>query len=326
MTFSFANARSIAGLCLLFANAGVAHAQPAPYPNKPIRLVSPFAPGGGTDVVSRLVAQKMTESWGQAVILDNRPGAGTMLGTEIVAKSPADGYTLLIVAAAHSINPSLYAKVNYHPTRDFAPISMAVSFPFLLVVHPAIPAQNVNDLIAVAKSRPGNFSFASSGSGNTNHLAGELLKSMAGIDITHIPYKGGAPALTDVVGGQVSMMFGTVLESLPQARSGRVRMIAVSGVKRAAFAPEVPTVAESLPGYEVTGWYAFLAPAGTPAAVVNKLNQEITRILELPDVRQRLIALGAEPWPTSQTEASRFITSEAAKWSKVIRRAGIKAE
>ena len=152
--------------------------------------MSPFAPGGGTDVVSRLVAQKMTESWGQAVILDNRPGAGTMLGTEIVAKSPADGYTLLIVAAAHSINPSLYAKVNYHPTRDFAPISMAVSFPFLLVVHPAIPAQNVNELIAVAKSRPGKLTFASSGSGNTNHLAGELLKSMAGIDITHIPYKG----------------------------------------------------------------------------------------------------------------------------------------
>ena len=295
------------------------------YPVRPIRLIAPFTPGGGTDVVSRLVAQKLYEAWGQSVIIDNRPGAGTMLGTELVAKAPPDGYTLLIAAAAHSINPSLYAKVNYQ-TRDFVPITMAVSFPFLFVVHPSIAAQSVSELIALAKSRPGKLAFASSGSGNTNHLAGELLKNMGGIDITHIPYKGGGPALNDVVGGQISMMFGTVLETLPQARAGRVRMLAVSGAKRAPFAPEVPTVAETLPGYEVTGWYVFLAPAATPRSIITQLNHEMTRILDLPDVKQRLTALGSEPWPTSSEQAQQFIAKEADRWSKVIAQAGIRAE
>ncbi len=296
------------------------------YPTKPIRLVVPFAPGGGTDVVSRLMGQRLTEAWGQSVIIDNRPGAGTMIGTEIVARAPADGYTLLIAAAAHSINPSLYSRVNYDPVRDFAPITMAVGFPFLFVVHPSLQANNVSELVALAKARPGKLAFASSGSGNTNHLAGELLKSTAGVNIIHVPYKGGGPALNDLVGGHVSMMFGTVLETLPQVRAGRLRAIAVSGAKRASFAPEVPTVAETLPGYEVTGWYAFLLPAGTPQSMVAKLNTEMTRILQLADVRQRLSALGAEAWPTSPEEAQKFIAAEAARWSKVITRAGIKAE
>jgi tripartite-type tricarboxylate transporter receptor subunit TctC len=249
-----------------------------------------------------------------------------MIGTETVAKSPPDGYTLLICAAAHSINPSLYSKVNYHPLRDFVPITMAVGFPFLLVVHPSVPAQNMQELIATAKSRPGKLTFASSGSGNTNHLAGELLKSMAAVDITHVPYKGGGPALNDVVGGQVSMMFGTVVETLPQARAGRLRALAVSGSKRAAFASELPTVAETLRGFEVTGWYAFLLPAGTPAPIVDKLNREITRILEVPDVKQRLVALGTDPWPTSSQQAREFIAAEATRWSKVVAQAGLKAD
>ncbi|MEA3157494.1 MAG: hypothetical protein QOK44_5083 [Betaproteobacteria bacterium] len=297
----------------------------ASYPSKPIRLVAPFAPGGGTDVVSRLVSQKLTEAWGQQVIIDNRPGAGTMIGTEIVAKAPPDGYTLLIGAAAHAINPSLYSKPSYQ-LRDLVPVTMAVSFPFLLVIHPSLPAQNVQDLIAIAKSRPGKLTFASSGTGNTNHLAGELLKITAGIDITHIPYKGGAPAMNDVVGGQVSMLFGTVLETLPQARAGKLRALAVSGAKRAAFAPELPTVAETLPRYEVTGWYVFLLPAATPAPIVTKLNREIIRILEVPDVKQRLIALGSDPWPTSSEQAREYIASEASRWSKVIAQAGLKAD
>ena len=276
--------------------------------------------------MSRLVAQRLTEAWGQQVIIDNRPGAGTMIGTEIVAKAPPDGYTLLIGAAAHSINPSLYSKVNYHPVRDFAPITLAVTFPFLLVVHPSVPVKSVQDLIAAAKASPGKYTFASSGSGNTNHLAGELLKITAGIDITHIPYKGGGPALTDLVGGQVTMMFGTVVETLPQARAGKVRGIAVSSTKRASFAPELPTVAETVKGFDVTGWYVFLLPAGTPAPIVDKLNREMTRILEHPDVRQRLVTLGADPTPTSPQQTRDFIAHEAARWAKVIKQAGLKAD
>jgi tripartite-type tricarboxylate transporter receptor subunit TctC len=312
-------------LLLAFTAAGALAADVVPsYPSRPIRLVAPFAPGGGTDVVARLVAQRLTETFAQQVIIDNRPGAGTMIGTEIVAKAPPDGYTFLICAAAHSINPSLYSKVNYHPLRDFAAITMAVSFPFLFVVHPSVPAQNVQELIAAAKTR--KLTFASSGTGNTNHLAGEFFKMLAGVDIAHIPYKGGGPALTDVVGGQVSMMFGTVLETLPQAKAGKVKALAVSSAKRASFAPDLPTVGETLRGFEVTGWYAFLLPGATPAAIVDKLNREITRILDMPEVKQRLVSLGSEPWPTSPQKASDFIAEEAVRWAKVIKRAGLKPD
>jgi tripartite-type tricarboxylate transporter receptor subunit TctC len=312
---------------LFCAVSATAHAaETNPYPSRPIRLVAPFAPGGGTDVVSRLVAQRLIESWGQPVILDNRPGAGTMIGTEIVKNAPPDGYTILICAAAHSINPSLYSKVNYHPVRDFAPITMAVTFPFLLVVHPSVPAKNVQELVAAAKAQPGKLTFASSGSGNTNHLAGELLKITAAIDITHVPYKGGAPALNDVVGGQVSMMFGTVVETLPQARAGKVRAIGVTSAKRAAFAPDVPAVAETLRGFEVIGWYAFLVPAGTPAPVVDKLNREVTRILETPDVKQKLVALGTDPSPMSSQETREFIARETVRWEKVVKQSGLRAD
>ncbi len=297
------------------------------YPARPVRLVVPFPPGGGTDLVARLVAQRLSESLGQSIIVDNRPGAGTMLATELVMRAPADGYTLMICSASHALNPSLYGKVNYDPLRDFAAITLAVAFPFLLVVHPAVQAQTVKDYIALAKAQPGKIAYASSGIGSTNHLAGELFKVTAGVDITHIPYKGGGPALNDLIGGQIPSMFGTVLETWPHARGGRIRALGVTSAKRGGFAPDLPTIAEAaLPGYDVTGWYGFLVPAATPKPIVAKLNREITRILGEAAVKGRLVSLGSDPWPTSPDEAQKFIGNEAARWSKIIRGAGIRAE
>ena len=306
--------------------APMAHAA-EPYPSKPIRIVVPFAPGGGTDLTARVVGQRLTERTGQPVVIDNRPGAGTMLGTELTLKSPPDGYTFMIASASHAINPSLYRKVNYDPIRDFAPITLAISFPFIIAVHPSVPVRNVKELIAHAKANPGRLTYASSGTGATNHLAGELFKSMAGIDLLHVPYKGGGPAMNDTIGGQVSMIFGTVLETMPQVRAGRLRGLAVSSGKRAAFAPDVPTAAEDgLPGYDVTGWYAFLAPAGIDRGVLAKLNQEITSALTAPDIREKLLALGAEPWPTTPQAAQAFIAAEVGRWGRLIRGARITAD
>jgi len=299
----------------------------APYPAKPIRIIVPFAPGGGTDLTARLVGQRLSERFGQSVIIDNRPGAGTMLGTELALKSAPDGYTLMIASASHAINPTLYRKVNYDPIRDFAPITLAISFPFVIAMHPAIPVRSVKELIAHARANPGRISYASSGTGATNHLAGELFKSMAGIDMLHVPYKGGGPAMNDAIGGQVSMIFGTVLETMPQVRAGRLRGLAVSSGKRAAFAPDLPTAAEDgLPGYDVTGWYAFLAPAGIDRGVLARLNQEMTGALDYPAVKEKLLALGAEPWPTSPQQAQTFIAAEVARWGTLIKGARITAQ
>jgi tripartite-type tricarboxylate transporter receptor subunit TctC len=311
--------------------APVAHSalaqSPAPYPGRPIRIIVPFAPGGGTDLTARLVGQRLAERFAQPVVIDNRPGAGTMLGTELTQKSPPDGYTLMIASASHAINPTLYRKVNYDPIRDFAPITLAIAFPFVLAVNPAMPVRSVNELIASAKANPKRITYASSGTGATNHLAAELFKTMAGIDLLHIPYKGGGPAMNDVIGGQVSMMFGTVLETMPQVRAGKLRGLAVSSAKRAAFAPDLPTAAEDgLPGYDVTGWYAFLAPAGMAPAVMSRLNQEMIGALESPALKQKLLAMGAEPWPTSPQQARTFITSEVERWGKLIKAARITAE
>jgi tripartite-type tricarboxylate transporter receptor subunit TctC len=250
-----------------------------------------------------------------------------MLGTELTMRSAPDGYTLMIASASHAINPTLYRKVNYDPIRDFAPITLAISFPFVVATNPAVPVRNVKELIAHAKANPGRITYASSGTGSTNHLAGELFKATAGIDLLHVPYKGGGPAMNDTIGGQVSMMFGTVLETMPHVRAGRLRGLAVSSGKRAAFAPELPTVAEDgLPGYDVTGWYAFLAPAGVNRAVLAKLNAEMTGALEFPPVKEKLLALGAEPWPTSTQKAQAFIASEVARWGALIKSTRISAE
>lgn len=297
------------------------------YPSKPIRIIVPFAPGGGTDLTARLVGQRLAERFSQPVIIDNRPGAGTMLGTELTQKSAPDGYTLMIASASHAINPTLYRKVNYDPIRDFAPVSLAIAFPFVLAVNPAMPVRGVKELIVYAKANAKRINYASSGTGATNHLAAELFKSMAGLDLQHIPYKGGGPAMNDVIGGQVSMMFGTVLETMPQVRSGKLRGLAVSSAKRMSAAPELPTIAEGgLPGYDVTGWYAFLAPAGVERAVMTKLNLEVTGALAFPALKEKLLALGAEPWPTSQSTAQAFVASEVQRWGKLIKAARIAAD
>jgi tripartite-type tricarboxylate transporter receptor subunit TctC len=297
------------------------------YPLKPIRLIVPYAPGGGTDITARLVAQPLAEKLGQPVVIDHKPGAGTMLGTELAAKSPADGYTLLLAAAPHVINPALVKQIKYDALRDFTPVTMAIAFPYVITIHPSLPPRSIRELIAYAKANPGKLTYGSSGIGSTNHLAGELFSRMAGIELTHVPYKGGGPALSDALGGHVAMLFGTVLETLPQTRNGKLRGLAVSSGVRAAIAPELPTVAESgLPGYDVSGWYAFLAPAGTPRHIVAKLNEEITRILASPAVRERLLSLGAEPSPTTTEKAQEFISAELVRWDRVIKAARISAE
>lgn len=314
-------------LCVLWCGAaltGPLHAQG--YPTKPIRMIVPFAPGGGTDITARLVGQPLSEKLGQPVVIDHRPGAGTMLGTELAAKSAPDGHTLIIVAAPHAINPSMYRSVKYDPVKDFAPLTLAISFPYIVAVHPSVPARNIMELIAAAKSASPTLTFASSGIGVTNHLAGELFKRMAGIELTHVPYKGGGPALNDLIGGHVSMIFGTILETMPQVRNGRLRGLAVTSARRVPFAPDIPTVIEEgLPGYDVTGWYAFLAPAGTPASIVMTLNSEMIRIFNSPAVKERFLAMGAEPWPTSPEKAREFIASETVRWGKIIKAAGITA-
>jgi tripartite-type tricarboxylate transporter receptor subunit TctC len=310
----------------VFVQAALAQGE-KPYPTRPIRLIVPFPPGGGTDLTARLVGQRIAERLGQPVIIDNRPGAGTMVGTELTQKSAPDGYTLMIASASHAINPTLYRKVNYDPIRDFAPVTLAISFPFVIATHPSIPVRNIRELIAHAKANPGRISYASSGTGSTNHLAGELFKATAGIDLLHVPYKGGGPAMNDAIGGQVSMIFGTVLETMPQVRAGKLRGLAVTSGKRAAFVPELPTAAEDgLPGYDVTGWYAFLAPAGIDRAILAKLNREITGALDYAPAKEKLLALGAEPWPTSSQQAQVFIAAEVARWGALIKAARISAD
>ena len=312
-------------LVLCVSTLGAQNTQP--YPSKSIRIIVPFAPGGGTDLTARLVGARVAESLKQSVIIDNRPGAGTMLGTELTMRSAPDGYTLMIASASHAINPTLYRKVNYDPIRDFQPITLAISFPFVIATHPAVPVRSVKELIANAKANPGRLTYASSGTGSTNHLAGELFKATAGIDLVHVPYKGGGPGMNDTIGGQVSMIFGTVLETMPHVRAGRLRGLAVSSGKRAAFAPELPSASEDgLPGYDVTGWYAFLVPAGINSVVLEKLNAEMTGALEYPPIKEKLLALGAEPWPTSTQKAQAFIAAEVTRWGAVIRSARISAE
>jgi tripartite-type tricarboxylate transporter receptor subunit TctC len=322
------NFRTVAWLTLVLMAGGVQEvaAQKADtFPSKAIRIVVPFPPGGGSDILGRLVSPHMTESLGQPVLIENRPGAGTMIGTEAVLKAPADGHTLLVAVTAFVINPTLYRKVNYDPLRDFTPVSLGINFPYMLVVHPSLPVKSVKELIALAKRNPGKITYASSGTGLSNHLAGEMFKDAAGIDIIHVPYKGGGPALNAMLGGEVSMAFGTVLQTLPQVRAQKLRALAVSSAKRVSFAADLPTIAEAgLPGFEGAGWYSFAVAAGTPPAVIARLNQEIVRILGLPNVRESLIAMGTEPTPSTVEKAREYYASELTRWAKVVIRAGLK--
>ena len=315
--------RLIAATCC-GAGAG-GHA--ADYPVRAIRYIVPQGAGGSSDTLARLVTQKLAESLGQQVVTDNRPGATGNIGTEIAARANPDGYTLLQVATSHATNPALAVKMPFDPIRDFAPVTLLSQSPNLWIVHPSLPAKNMRELIALAKTRPGEINYSSSGTGSSQHLAGELLKSLAHIDIVHIPYKGSPPALIDLLGGRVVLMCSTIAPAMPLVKSDKLRALAVTSLKRSAAAPEIPTVAESgLPGYEATAWQGVLAPAGTPRDIIVKLNTEIVRVINLPEVRKQLADQGYEPAGTSPEQFAEYIKTEIAKWTRVIKYAGLKAE
>ena len=298
------------------------------YPNKPIRLVVPFPPGGTTDILARDVGQRLTEALGQPVVIDNRPGAAGNIGSEIVAKSTPDGYTLLMcTVSSPAINPSLYSKLPYDHIKDFAPVILVARVPNVLEVNPSVPVYTVTDLIKLAKEKPGQLNFASSGSGTSIHLSGELFKTMAGVNMVHVPYKGSAPAVTDLVGGQVQLMFDNLPSSLQQIKGGKLRAIAVTSAQRSPALPDIPTIAESgLPGFEATSWFGVLAPAGTPAAIVNRLNAEVDKWLQSDSGKAQLFEQGALPAGGTPEEFAAYIRAETEKWAKVVKVSGAKVD
>ncbi len=313
-------------MLLLTASSGASHSADI-YPGRPMRMIVAYPPGGGTDIVGRLMAQKLTETLGQNVVVDNRGGATGNIGTELAARSPADGYTLLMGnVAPNAINVSLFQKLPYDPIKDFAPVSLVAITPNILVVNPAVPVKTVKDLIALARAKPGTLNFPSAGVGSSSHLAGELLKILAKVDMVHIPYKGGGPALIDTISGQVQIMFATMPAAMPHVKSGKLRPVAVTTDKRSQAMPDLPTIAESVKGYEASTWYGLLAPARTPAAIVARLHKETVQILNAGDARERLMAQGFEPVGGTPSEFAGYIKSEIGKWGKVIREAGIKPE
>ena len=307
------------------AVAWSAHAQT--YPTRPIRLVVPAPPGGGTDILGRIVAQKLGDALRQPFIVDNRGGASGMIGSEIVARADPDGHTLLICFTTHVTNPSLYSKMPYDTVRDFASVAMVGVIPSVLVLHPSIPSRNVKEFIAYAQERPGKLTYGSAGSGSATHLSTVLFNAMTNTRMIHVPYKGSAPALTDLLAGQVNLMFGNMASALPHVRGGKLRALAVTSAKRSAAAPELPTIAETgLPGYEATSWFALFAPARTPVAVVNKLNSEVQTLLNLPDVKERLLGLGADALPMAPRDLTAYVESEIVKWGKLIKATNAKAD
>ena len=321
--------KKIAGIVLVAMAllAPAAFAADANYPNKSIRIVVPFPPGGIADVMSRVFGQKFTDAWNQPVVVENRTGAGGNIGAEVVAKSPPDGYTLVMgTIGTHAVNVSLFSKLPYDPVKDFAPVALVVEADGLLVLHPSVPVKTVKDLIALARARPGQLVYASAGNGTAGHLSGELFKTMSKTDLVHIPYKGNVPALTDVVGGQTSMLFATMPTAMPLARAGRLHALAVTGAQRNPAAPEVPAIAETLPGFEVTNWIGIFAPVGTPPEIVAKLNAEIMRIMKLPEVQARLVTEGAKSRVNTPAEFGTFVRAEIVKWGKVIRDSGARVD
>lgn len=297
------------------------------YPTRPIRLIVPYPPGGGTDLVSRLLAQKLAEQMGQQVVIDNRSGANALIGTDLAAKAAPDGYTMLLtLPASVAVNPSLFPKLPYDPVRDFAPVIQLNVIALLLAAHPSLPATNVAQLLQLAKAKPGQLTYASSGTGGSSHLAMELLKRAAQIDLTHIPYKGGGPALNDTVGGQVNLYAGPVISSLPLVKSGRLRALGVTTAKRLTALPDIPAISETVPGYESTSWQGVVMPKATPPVIVTRLNTEIASILNQPATRERFAAEGAEVVAGTPAQFGAFIKSETAKYAKLIKEAGIRAE
>ena len=301
-----------------------AHAE---YPDKPLRLIVPFAAGGPSDVLARTIAQKLTQSLNQPVIAENKPGAGTNLAADYVAKAAPDGYTLLLMmVGTQAINEAMYPKLSYNTARDFAPITLTAASSLALVAHPSVAAKNFKDLVELAKANPGKFNFGSSGSGTPLHLGGELLNNRAGIKLVHVPYKGAAPALNDVLGGQIELAMVGTPSALPYFKSGKLTAIGLTSLKRSANAPQVPTIAESLPGYEVELVYSIVAPAGTPRDVVARLNAEIIKVLEAPDTRERLAGQGFEVRTSTPEQLGAYIRSEIAKWAPIVKESGAKPE
>lgn len=297
------------------------------WPSKPVKLVVPYPPGGPTDIVARVVAERLTAQTGQSFIVDNRAGAGGNLGAEAVAKAAPDGYTLLVATTAHAINKSLFKSLNYDVQRDFTPVSLLTQGPLVLVVNPEFPAKNVGELIALAKAKPKSVSFASSGNGQSTHLAAELFASMAGAPMTHVPYKGSAPALNDLIAGQVPLMFDTMLSAMPHVKSGRLRALAITGAQRSPAAPDLPTVAESgLPGYQAYAWNGLLAPAGTPPAVISRLSEELKTALSQHAVQERFGAQGFTATWASPAQVVTFVQSEVEKWGRTVQQSGAKVE
>jgi tripartite-type tricarboxylate transporter receptor subunit TctC len=316
---------SVAAGALLIALAACATAQN--YPQKPIRIIVPFAPGGPRDVQARLIGPRLSEAWGQTVVIDNRAGADGIIGYDLAARSDPDGHTLVMLSAGFAVQPSLYAKLPFDAVRDFAPIVPLTSGPGILVVHPALPVKTVQELVHYARSRPGALFFGSAGSGAPSHLAVELFKVMTGVNMVHVPYKGMAPAITDLIAGQLQLSMPTIPAGLPFAKTGKLRALAVTGAHRSPAASELPTVSEAgVAGYQATNWYGLAAPAKTPHAIVAKLNREIARILALPEVRDKLLNIGMETESSTPEAFAEFIRAEIAKWAKVVKSAGIKVE
>jgi tripartite-type tricarboxylate transporter receptor subunit TctC len=314
--------RAILAVCCVFLLGGAVMAQS--YPSHTVKIVVPFPPGGSNDIIARILAQKLTERDGQSFVVENRGGAGGNIGSDAVASSDPDGYTLLLTAPPPlTTNAALYKNLKYDPSQAFAPIALVATVPIVLVAHPSIPVKDVKELIALAKAKPGVLNFGSSGNGSTNHLAGELLKSMTGIDIVHVPYKGAAPAMTDLIGGHIPMMFDNMPAVLPQVQGKVINAIAVAGATRASALPDVPTVAESgVPGFEAFSWFGLVAPAKTPAPVLARLQADVEAILKLPDVQKRFTELGAEPGTLSGDAFGKFLADDTAKWTKIIRSSG----
>ncbi len=320
----------LAGLVLsaVVVGLGPGEALAQGYPSRPIRFIAAFPPGSASEILGRVVGQKLHESWGQPVVVEARPGAGGTIGADLVAKSAPDGYTLLVGSSAEvTVGVSLYPKLPYDPVRDLAPVIAIGPVPNILLVNPAVPATSVKELVALAKSRPGQLNFASSGNGTTSHLAGEMLKLQAGIDMVHIPYRGSPPALTDLLGGRISVMFAPLTTALPHVRAGKLVALGVSSPKRSSAAPEVPTMMESgFPDFEASIWFGILAPAATPKDVVGKLNAEIGRILKLPEVRETLSKQGAEPVGGTPEDYAALIRKDIAKWAKVVKESGARID
>ena len=319
-------ARIMAGFGLLLC-AMTAWSQSGSFPNRPIHVIVPFPPGGAVDPIARSITPKLEEAWGQPVVVDNKPGAATIVGSDFVAKSAPDGHTVILVATSFTVNPSAYSKLPFNPVKDFAPISLVSRLPNMLVVNSKLPVNSVKELIDYLKARPGQVNFSSIGYGSTQHLAGELFKSVAGVNMVHVPYKGSGPSMMSVVSGETSVTFDSVFLLTPQVKAGRLRALAATGMKHTPLVPNLPTASESgLPGFDVGGWVGFLAPVGTPREIIQKWHKEVARILQLPEIRDRQISQGLEPVGSTPEYFAELIKSEIAKWGKVVKQAGIRLD